>query len=711
MAVPAQTSASTPGNAAASASSDAATAGPGSPSGEIIVTARKRSESLRDVPISISAITGDALTRRHIISVQDIQNSVPNLQYSPRGDFENQIYIRGVGGDPRNIGIESGVSLYIDGVYTGRTAGYNQDLANVSQIEVLRGPQGTLFGKNTTGGVINIITEKPSDTLRGMFDGSYGNYNAVNIKGSVSGPLTANLFAGVTLAATQRDGYIHNLFDGRKLQNVNRRGGRLQLVWNAPFAAKFYWTADRTVSDGDLIFTQLAPPYTGNAAPYGAVSTRFNVSFNTPSFSELKTTGVAQTVEFGLPGDHTLTSVTAYRTIYANIMGDSDDLPIESVHAGPFTDQSRLFTQELRISSPDRGLLRYVVGAYYSHQHAFALRQTYIGGSLANGYNINTAVNTSSVGLFANVDLHFTSRLTVTGGVRYTSEKKNGYFHQISVGKNYTVDDLHRNDHDVSWTGSVNYRLTNQLSLYGTASRGFKSGGFNVDAVSAAGIPPASLSFKPENLTNFEVGAKGRLLDGALTFTADAFYDNFANKQVAQFLGTGYPTTSISNAGKARIKGFEIEASAHPTALWTIDGSVSRLHTRYLSFPNAAIVNGAYISYTGNRLEGAPNWSANGSIDRRQPIGFGYLTARVEGRWTGSTYFQPDNLAINLQKGYFLYGGRIGVETESGKTSLSVFGKNLGNKGYFVFSRSALGTHQVNYGEPRTYGIELTQRF
>ncbi len=682
----------------------------GSPLGDIVVTARKRSESLRDVPISISAITGDALLRRHIVSVQDIQNSVPNLQYSPRGDFENQIYIRGVGGDPRNIGIESGVSLYIDGVYTGRTAGYNQDLANVSQIEVLRGPQGTLFGKNTTGGVINIITEKPSDTFKGLVNGSYGNYNAFNLKGSVSGPLADNLFVGVTLAATQRDGYINNLFDGRKLQNVNRRGGRLQLVWNAPFA-KFYWTLDRTVSDGDLIFTQLAPPYTGNAAPYGAVSTRFNVSFNTPSFSELKTTGVAQTVEFALPGDHSLTSVTAYRSIYANIMGDSDDLPIESVHAGPFTDESKLFTQELRISSPDRGLLRYVVGAYYSNQRAFALRETYIGGSLANGYDIHTAVNTSSIGLFANIDLHLTPKLTVTGGVRYTSEKKNGYFHQVSVGKNYTIDDLHRSDQDVSWTGSVNYRVTNQLSLYGTASRGFKSGGFNVDAVSAAGIPPASLSFSPERLTNFEVGAKGRLLDGALTFTADAFYDDFTNKQVAQFLGTGYPTTSISNAGKARIKGFEIEASAHPTNLWTIEASASRLVTKYLSFPNAALVNGAYISYTGNRLEGAPAWSASGAIDRRQPVGFGYLNVRIEGRYTGSTYFQPDNLAINLQNGYFLYGGRIGLETTNGRTSLSLFGKNLGDKAYYVFSRSALGTHQVNYGEPRTYGIELTQRF
>lgn len=699
---------------AATATVDTANAEAATSQGDIVVTARKRAESLLDVPISITAFSGEQLRRAGINSVSDIQNSVPNLQYSPRGDLNNQISIRGVGGDARNIGTESGVSLYIDGVFAGRTSGYNQDLANIAQLEVLRGPQGTLFGKNTTGGVINIITDRPADALRADLQGSYGNYDAVILKGAVSGPLTGNLFAGVTLSSTSRDGYVLNTFNGRKLDGVNRRGGRVQLVWNSPAGLNFYWTADHTANNTDFALTQLAPPYAGSGAPYGALQSRLRTSLDASNENRLRSTGASQTVDYVFNGDGpTLTSVTGFRRNNVVVYSDSDGLPIDSVRSGPFNDFSHFFSQEVRLSSPDRGLFRYVVGGYYFNQKAFAFRQTYIGGSLPNGYETRTHVDTESIAGFANVDFHPTDEITVTGGLRYTSERKRADFNQKNINFNYDFRDIRRHDEDLSWTANINYRPVPILSFYATASRGFKSGGFNTELIAARGNQPANLIFAPEKLLNFEAGAKGRLFDGLLNFSAAGFYDTFDNKQVSQLFNNsqGVSLFQVSNAGKARIKGFEVEATLRPSPVIVFSGSVSRLVTRYIRFPDAARVTGAVVSYTGNRLENAPAWSAEGTADLRVPVSFGYVTARGTVRYTGDTFFAPDNLPGNKQEGYILLSGRVGVETEDGRTSVALIGRNLTDKSYYVFSRFNGSNHQVLYGEPRMYGVELRQRF
>ena len=709
-AAPAQVSQATPDPSGAGTSAGVAGENSGG-GGEILVTARKRSESLLDVPISISAFSGDQLVKAGLNSVSDIQNSVPNLQYSPRGELENQINIRGVGGDPRNIGTESGVGLYIDGVYAGRTAGCNQDLSNIAQLEVLRGPQGTLFGKNTTGGVINIITEKPSDEFKGQLRGSYGNYNALFLKGTVSGPLTDNLFAGISLSSSTRDGYVLNLFDGRKLDDVNRRGGRLQLVWKSPAGLNVYWTADHTSSNVDFALTQLAPPFVGSGAPYANVNSRFVTSLDQSNMERLNTTGASQTVDYQFGDDGpTLTAVSGFRQTHVNVYSDSDSLPIDTVHSGPFPDNSRFFSQEVRLASPDRGLIRYVVGGYYFHQHANAVRSVYLSAGTNLFFTIAN-VNTDSFAGFANVDVHPTSTLTITGGLRYTDEKKHANFFQRNATFNYNFTGLRRDDSDLSWTASINYRPIQNLSVYATASRGFKSGGFNVELISTANVSPNSISYAPEKLLNFEAGAKGRALNGMLTFSAAGFYDTFDNKQVTQLLAGVVPIFSVGNAAKARIKGFELEGALKPSSVFTLSGSVSRIISRYLSFPDAARVNGVVVDYTGNRLELAPKWSADGAIDARFPISFGFVTARGQVRYTGDTFFQPDNAPGNLQKGYTLLSGRIGVDTHDGRTALALVGKNLTNKGYYVFSRFNGTNHQVLYGEPRTYGVELIQKF
>jgi iron complex outermembrane receptor protein len=679
---------------------------------DILVTARKRTESLLDVPLSVTAISGEDIVRAGKNTLTDIQNSVPNLQYSARGDYINQINIRGVGGDPRNVGTESGVSLYIDGVYAGRTAGWNQDLANIERLEVLRGPQGTLFGKNTIGGVINIVTERPGDSFSGTLRATAGNYQALALRGNVSGPLSDRFRAGVTLSGTQRQGYVRNLVDRQLLNGVNRRGGRLQFELDAAENVLFYWTADHTINDSPFALTQLGPPFAGSGAPYGPpANTRHTVSFDQSSAQILKSTGVSQTIEWELPNEMSITSVTAWRDVAVDLDSDSDSLPIDIIHAGPFTDESEFWSQELRLASPSSGSVTYVVGFYYFNQTAEAYRALYVGGSLPNGFESFATVKTEAIAGFGNIDVRPFENFTLTGGLRYTSERKRGSLLQRNVRFNYQFDDLRRLDTDLSWVASANYRILPTLSVYATASKGFKSGGFNVEAIQALDITAESLSFAPESLLNLEAGIRGRLLDNRLSFSLSAFTAEFDDKQVSQFLGEGIPIIQIGNAASARIKGFELEGSLRPADEFAVNFSLAHLDARYTDFPNAARVGGVLVSYTGNRLENSPKWSATLGFEGRVPTDFGEFSLRLDGRYTGSTYFQPDNLPVHRQNSYVVLDGRVALEFNEGRTSVAFIGRNFTDTNYFVFSRFALGNRQLLYGEPRMYGFELIQRF
>jgi iron complex outermembrane recepter protein len=699
------------------ADDQAPTTGPGATASnaleEIIVTSRKRAESLLDVPASITSFSKEKLELQGVTSLTDLQNSVPNLQYSARGDLENQISIRGVGGDPRSVGIESGVGMYVDQVFVGRTGGYNQDLFNVSQIEVLRGPQGTVFGKNTTGGVINITTSKPTDEFRGEFSSSYGNYNAVVLKGDVSGPLTSNLYAGLTIATNTRTGYLENLYDDSKLDGIHRRGAKLQLRWLPLDNLEVNWSVDRTTNNTNFALTVPADPLTGPAIPYNTGDTRFTVSMDQSNSVQLATTGVSQVADLKLGGT-TLTSVSGFRRTDILVFSDADGLPINVLNSGPFTDDSHMFTQEFRVTSPGTDRLRYVAGLYYFDQDATSFRDVYVGGVLANGYVTNSGVDTKAYAGYADLDFDLMSDLTASGGVRYTDEKKNGYdFQQGGGGKNYSFPDLRREDSDVSWSGSLTYHFDRNVSAYGTVSRGFKSGGFNVDPITVvANITPDKLSFAPETVLNYEVGTKGRFFDGALQLTAAVFRENFTNKQVAQIVpGANVISVFITNAGAARIQGYELEATLKPDPYWTIDASLSRLNAKYTSFANAASVNGEFVSYTGYQMENAPQASAALAVTRRQPFSYGTLIGWGSVRYTGDTYFQPDNDQVNEQKSYALVDARVGYETPDTRTSVYLWGKNLTDRAYFVYSRYEINIHQALYGDPRTFGIEATRKF
>ncbi|ARR54312.1 ligand-gated channel protein [Rhizorhabdus wittichii DC-6] len=695
-------------NAAAHAQVDMAAQAEAAGADEIVVTARKRQEASQNVPLSVAAFNGEMLQSRSVTTVSDIQGLVPGLHYQERGNLQTELTIRGVGGDARNPGIDAGVGMYIDGAYIPRTSGYNADLSDIAQVEVLRGPQGTLFGKNTIGGVINIVTKKPTEELTGFVYGSYGNYDAVRTQAAISGGLAPALSAKVTVASWNRQGYIRNRVRNERLNNEDRLGGRLQLRYNPGTQLDVNFSVDGTRDRRRGVLNQIGSP-AGAAAPY-FTGNRFVMDADQRNSDARDMWGMTLGIDYVLANDMTITSVTAYRDIDILVYSDIDQTPLDLFHSGPFTDDTTMISQELRLVSPGNKPFRYVLGLFGYKQDIDSDRDIFING--ARSIVLDTAANTDSYAAFGNFDYDLTSQLTATVGLRYSIDKKDGKFNQQRTGLDYAIP-LKRTDKNLSWTGSLLYKITPRLSTYATVSRGFKAGGFNLDTAGAVGLTASDLNFLPERVTNYEVGLKGRATDW-MRFSLAVFQMDYKNKQVSQFVNPpvgNVPVVLVTNAGQARIKGVEFDTTLTPVHGLSLSGNVSYLDAKYRSFPNAAVVGGVLVSYTGNRVERTPKWTAGGSIDYRHPIGSGDLVMGANVSYNGAVDLQPDNLPRNYEGSYTLVDARFGYEMADGKWGLYLWGKNLTKENFATFKRQFAGLDQVAYGAPRTYGVEARFKF
>jgi len=677
----------------------------------VVVTARRRTESLQNVPISIDVFSGQQLEDRHVTSVKDLVPYIPGIQYSDRGVSQTEITIRGVGGDARNPGLDSGVGVYIDGVYVPRTSGFNADLADIKRIEVLRGPQGTLFGKNTIGGVINIITEKPRDRTGGSVLVSYGNYNALRTQATLETPVASNLFAKATVSTSNAEGYLHNTYDGRDYNNQAHRAVRTQMRWLANDDLEVNVSLDGAIDSPRQVNNQVASPAGAAAAYYTGDPTRINA--NAVNSEHRDIWGGSVTADYTLPGDFVLTSISGARQIAIRQFSDIDMTPRELFHSGPFTDTSKMFSQEVRLVSPTQAAFRYVGGLYYFFSQNFGARDIWINN--AHVYD-RARVQTQSYAGYVNADYDLTQALTATGGVRFTDELKHGSFLQTYQGNAalaYAFPGMQREDTNTSWTAGLSYKVTPDLTGYGNVSRGFKSGGFNYDTLTAAGLTARNLTFKPETVTSYEIGVKGQVPEVAATYRAALFTLDYNNKQVSQFVqvaGAAAPTSIVSNAGRARSQGFELETSIKPLPPLTLSGSVTYTNAVYRNFPAGAYANGAYVSYSGNHVERTPEFTASLGAEYRHPIDPGVIVAGITSTYVGEHYLQADNLSRNFEPGYVLLEARLGFESEQG-WAVSVWGKNLLEETYRIYGRVFAGLDQAVYGEPMTLGADFRYKF
>ncbi len=693
------------------------------PTLEIIeVTARKRVESIRDIPIAITSMGEGQIESLGADSMSDLIGNVPNLSMDPNGNSLSSWGMRGIVSVTRNAGQESGLGVYVDGVYAGRPASYNIPMNDIQQVEVLRGPQGSLFGRNTIAGAINITTKNPEEEFAGNFSASVGNFNRFELQGGISGQLIDDVLAAkVSLFSNKRDGYVKNKFDNKNYMDNDRQGGRIGLYWTPVSNFSITLAADYLKQDNQQLFGQTLEPQLNEFIPDWFQNDPFTVNQNDPNEEEIKSGGTSLTADWEMDSGFILTSITAKRYADFDVFSDDDAGPVTITYSD-FQDNSDTFSQELRLTSPEYDNFDYLVGFYYLDQEITANRKTPLVSFPANDVGIfsDTLVQSESWALFGTANFRLNEALSLSVGLRYTDEEKTSSFVQTeNAGLGFPSVSFNPTIQDDGWSGDVSfgYVLNEEVNLYGSVRRGIKSGGFQTDIID---FTSADLfSFEPEKATSYEIGMKGMLLDTTLRLDLALFHTNYENMQVGQLLGLGFTTT---NAGEAEITGLEIEAEWLATEALTLGFSAGAMDHEYTSYEGC---NGQTVSCAGNDLQLVADWTAAVTVDYfysfNDDVGINFhldATSRSD-----SFMDAVNDNDLHLQ-GYTLLNARISYVTSDEDITVALWGKNIANTTYSSllwkypvtplafgdFDPSITGLEHL-LGTPRMVGLDVTYRF
>ncbi|MDZ4729949.1 MAG: TonB-dependent receptor [Xanthomonadales bacterium] len=694
---------------------------------EVVVTARHREESLQEVPLSISAINGDTIAQERIISLQGLEYSVPNLVFGETGSSgETFIGIRGIGDFSRNIGFDTRVGVYMDGVFAGQSLSVDQGLVDIAQVEVLRGPQGTLFGKNSSSGVINIVSNRPvigqdGGTSSGELRLRAGNLDTLGGTGIISIPLGDTVAARFAVMAQNQDGYIDNLFNGKNLMTNDYVLGRGSLRFRPSDALDINWTFDVRSQDNDLVFLEPDASFE-NTVGNPQAAPAYVVDQDADLIDETDGWGTGLTVDYNLANDFVLTSITGYRSVDRKVGSDEDATRVFTLNARYFADDFAHFTQELRLASPGDQRFRYVLGAYYFDQTADTDRKVALGpgfGGPSQGVDAavqDSSVDTQSWALFINGNFDVTDRVSISGGLRWTDESKDAAIHQMvfpGFGLALLVDEAFTRDENyLTATASVNFQINEQMNSYFTYANGYKSGGWNVDLVASTD----DLPYEEETVDSYEVGLKSDLLDGKLRLNLSAFYATYDDYQVFQFRFDPFSGTTallVSNAAQVTTMGFEAEGTAIFGDAFSLDFGVGYTNASFDDFPGGAVdgTTGAPVNVAGNVLPRAPEWTLALTGRYQFQLGSTANSLMLNYTYRDSQYFNPDNLANSYQPAYGLWNAAWDIDFNE-HWGLALYGRNLGDSEYrSMRGISFLGIPFSLYAQTRTYGVEAIFRF
>lgn len=729
--------------------------------GTVTVNARRREESAQSVPTPISVLSSETLETQRIYRVQDIQQLVPSTNVSYVHARQSSISIRGLGNNPASDGLEGSVGVYLDNVYLGRPGMAVFDLLDVEQLEVLRGPQGTLFGKNTTAGVLNITTRKPTFHQEGSVQSSLGEDGYWQTQGSFSGPLTDTLAGRISAYHTEDDGYVKNIYNGHDLNGGKRQGFRTQLLFKPSETFNLRWIGEYNEEDSDngvLSLYSTGPTingvnrYESLARQAGAtlVSGKDRkVNFDADQMVKVFQGGTSVEANWTLPNDFTLTSISAYRWWDFTPRND-DGLNVPVFYNAGVSVRDKQYSQEIRLASPTGEFFDYVLGAYYFKQDLDNKSFTYNGpqadiwnltpaGALANVTTIgNGHIDTDSYALFAQGTWHLTERLDFTAGVRGTYEEKSAWVtrdapfggaavtgaaaaaRQGRVGA-YDSGDLNQYSFAPSGLLSLSYRFNDQVLGYASLSHGEKSGGVNLTVGAAPRLGTDSLLVGTERANNAELGVKSTLLDGRLQLNSNLFWTEVHGYQ-ANVYDQINRVQYLANAGSVRSRGLEFEATALPVRGLTLNFNGSWNDVRYTEYddapcpPEVSLASAtATCDLSGHQVVGASKYIANLNgqykwqlSERIEP----YVTAsyafrsKAVGTIDDSDYGQiPSYGIVNLSTG-------VRLDQGDGVLDLSLWVKNAGDKTYFTsLWNSANGGYAGVLGTPRTVGATVRYDF
>ncbi|HEJ3630904.1 TPA: TonB-dependent receptor [Pseudomonas aeruginosa] len=730
--------------------------------GKVTVTARRREEDSQKVPTPITVLGGETLEAQRISRVQDLQQVLPSVNVAYIHARQSSVAVRGIGNNPASDGLEGSAGIYLDNVYLGRPGMAVFDLLDIEQLELLRGPQGTLFGKNTTAGVLNISTRAPTFTAERTVEVSGGQDGYFQGRGTVSGPLGETLAGRLSAYRTRDDGYIKNIHDDNYLNGGERQGARGQLLFEPNEDFSLRWIADYNEEDssnGSMVVYGGAERFWQRAALVGASPLRDpqrrKVNINGRQHVSVHQGGSSLEANWNLAGGYRLTSISAYRYWHFTPAND-EQLNVSAINDTGVEVHDRQFSQEIRLASPTGGAFDYVVGAYAFRQNLGNKTFTSYGpladlyllganlGALNDTYSkANGKIETDSFALFAQGTWHLTERLDFTAGLRGTYEEKNAKVERFAplggaavggVGaavRNgqlgaYDSGDLSQYNFAPSALLSLSYQFSDDLLGYASLSHGEKSGGVNLAVGSAPSAGADSLLVGPERANDAELGLKSTLFDRRLLLNANLFWTGIHGYQATtlyQAPGSTQLVQVLANAGSVRSRGLEFEATALPLRGLTLNFNGSYNDVTYLSFKDApcpAEVStrpGAPSScdLTGQRVVGASKWIANlnGEYqwrldDRFQP----YVSASYAYRSAAEGTL--DNSDLSKIDGYALVNLAAGLRSDLGDGQLdtSVWLKNAFDKDYYLSAFASInGSCTASVGQPRTLGVSLRYDF
>jgi iron complex outermembrane receptor protein len=692
---------------------------------DILVTAQRTEAGLQETPISITAFTGDQLRLKNIQNSEQLTGFTPGLQI--QRDVIGKVVIRGVGTENFTVAGDPGVALNLDGTYISRSSVAIFDLFDMERVEVLRGPQGTLYGRNATGGAINFITAKPTDEydLDFQFDG--GNYDKLRFEGAVGGPIIDGVLNGrIATLVYRRDGYTDNKFQGvgRGLDDLDNKDlfairgslstqiGRLALDFRADYYDDDSNPIPYKYTDDPLVFFGGIPFSNPLASAERDVSQGFERDLLNGSFVDDEgswdQTGLALTATWELDNDLTLKSITAYRNFQFTWLNDGDG--IEEFLVNYYQDDdSDLYTQALQILSQGDGAWTWIVGAFFLYEDSTTDTAIPLGG-LGSGVYYNGDAETTAWAGFGEVSWAFADRWRLTAGARYSYEEKEVDYSAFFVAPPAILIDEDDDWDNITPKFGIDFFLNDEVMFYGSATKGFKSGGYNLIAVQS--------SYDDEEVWSYEIGSKGTYFGGQLQVNLSAFYYDYDDLQVGKVVNL---SAVIENAAEATIYGAEIEATALLGENFQFDAGLSLLDTEYDDFEteDPGLPGGPQVNLEGNNLPRAPEYSGFVSGSYTLPLpNDASLQFWANVQFTDEQFFTPFNRSNVAQDSYEVVNGNVSYITDDGRWRFTLYGENLTDEDYFTNAlESGVPTPGVDpvvpqyfVGAPRTWGVQVRYR-
>lgn len=706
---------------------------------KVTVTARKREETLQDVPVAVTAFTADTLDKLNVEDLSDLDAQVPNLTiYAARGSNSTlTAYIRGVGQSDPLWGVDPGVGLYLDDVYIARPQGALLDVFDVGRVEVLRGPQGTLYGKNTIGGAIKYISRPLSKELEGFGSVTVGNYGQRDFKAAVGGGLGGNdaLRARIAVADLHRDGFGENVVTGDDVSDKKVKAMRLNVGAYVTDAVDLQFAVDWMDDTSGVRGAKMLAPnrFAPGQLP---LDDRYDVRNGMANINDTTMHGASATINYRANDDWAFKYVIAKRDSDTETNIDFDTLQNKIADVKAFYRDEQV-TNELQANYDAGGRVRGVFGVYSFDGEA--------GGQVLNNFfnlsfgDTQGTVYTEAIAAYADWTFDITERLKLDVGARYTDEDK----HAVVFNQGYLDPEFKRpsgvivanfdktiNFKNVSPKVSLDYQITPDIMVYGLASRGFKSGGYNIRAQATA-VPRSAEPFDDEQVDSYEIGSKMALLDQRLFLNLSAFHNKYKDIQLSVFTafdsnGDGTDDAffgDFTNAGSGTVNGFEIEYQWLPSTHWLISGNLAWLDAKYDEFNYFDTIQRRQVDISDEQeFTNAPDFSGALNVEYRTDLANGgNLSARV-------TYAYQSDVVATTEILRSIPAGRAGPVTQEGyglvnagviwklddTWTFSLQGTNLADKEYRTTGYSldnALGVYTGFYGPPRQYTLSVRYDF